>query len=136
MKFPQRANTAVTNVMPAGVSIATIELPTSQVQVKAGKTDTLPTVSHTVQGVSIASTHTSEVQVKIEKPDTSPPKMEACAMFQPETRLNYLSQYHAYVTPRRTRKRLSYRPQCSVCLKTFSRSGTLKVLYNFCWYSF
>ena len=136
MRGLRRANTAVTNVIPAGVSIATNNSPTSQVQAKAGKTDSLPTDSHAAQGVSIATTHTSELQVKIEKPDTPPPKMETSPMFPPETRLGYHPQCHAFATPRRTRRLLSYLPQCSVCLKTFSRSGTLRVLYHFCWYSF
>ena len=86
--------------------------------------------------VSMATTGPDTSTVKKEKPDSPPPQQTEVTPvhgprplpFQNMTRLGYLSQNQTYVTDGATRRRLNTRPQCSICLKTFSRSGTLKVL--------
>ena len=96
----------------------------------------------TAVSMATASPGTTPVRVKIEKTDSSPPLTEVNSLHRPRSlpfasvaRLGYLPQNQADVTTRMpiiTRK-LAARPQCSVCLKTFSRSGTLKVIVlSFC----
>lgn len=76
--------------------------------------------------------------VKKEKPDSPPssppPQTEVTSAPRPcpfsfpsMARLGYLSQNQAYVPAGTSRRKLTARPQCSICSKTFSRSGTLKV---------
>ena len=85
-------------------------------------------------GVTMATTGPDTPIVKKEKPNSPPPQTEVTTIHCPRllpfpriARLGYLSQNEVYVTTG-ARRRLNARPQCSICLKTFSRSGTLKVL--------
>jgi len=79
--------------------------------------------------VSTATANPGTLPVKREKTDSPPPPREVSPMRRPSPLpfLGYLSQNQAYVKVRTTRK-LTARPQCSVCSKTFSRSGTLRVI--------
>lgn len=93
-------------------------------------------------GVSMATTGPGTTTVKKEKtdspPSSPPPQTEVTSTPRPcpfsfpsMARLGYLSQNQAYVTAGTSRRRLTARPQCSICSKTFSRSGTLKVIIGF-----
>lgn len=86
-------------------------------------------------GVSMATTGPDTPTVKKEKTDSPSPPTDVTPVHHPwpstfpsMARLGYLSQNQAYVTAGTTRRRVSARPQCSICLKRFSRSGTLKVI--------
>ncbi|KAL9965690.1 hypothetical protein ACROYT_G029528 [Oculina patagonica] len=85
-------------------------------------------------GETMATSGPDTPTVKKEKPDSPPPTTEVAPVLRPwpspfpsMARLGYLSQNQAYVTAEASRRRASARPQCSICSKTFSRSGTLKV---------
>lgn len=91
-------------------------------------------VTSTSVSIATGSSVTPQVQVKIEKTETPPPQTEAGPRSPPDTSTTgygYLTQNQVDVTPRSTGRQLLYRPQCPVCLKTFSRSGTLKVWFHF-----
>ena len=79
--------------------------------------------------VSTATANSATLPVKKEKPDSPPPQRDVAPIHRPSPLplLDYLSQNQAYINVRTTRKSIA-RPQCSICLKTFSRSGTLKVI--------
>ena len=79
--------------------------------------------------VSTATANPDTLRVKREKTDSPPPTREVPPIRRPSPLpfLGYLSQDQANVSARTTRKLIA-RPQCSICLKTFSRSGTLKVI--------
>ena len=79
--------------------------------------------------VSTATANTGTLPVKKEKTDSPPPPREVSPIRRPSPPrfLSYLSQNQAYANVRTTRKLIA-RPQCSICSKTFSRSGTLKVI--------
>ena len=79
--------------------------------------------------VSTATANSATLPVKKEKPDSPPPQREVAPIRRPSPLpfLGYLSQNQAYINVRTTRKLIA-RPQCSICSKTFSRSGTLKVI--------
>ena len=91
---------------------------------------------HTSHDVSMAtsSTDTSHVQVKVEKPDLPlSPQIQTCQISSTEMSMkspgNRLYD-HSEDIAKKKRIQNGDRPQCSVCMKTFSRSGTLRVLYN------
>jgi len=79
--------------------------------------------------VSTATANPGTLTVKKEKTDSPPPTREVSPIRSPSPLpfLGYLSQNQAIGNAQKTRK-LTARPQCSICLKTFSRSGTLKVI--------
>ena len=79
--------------------------------------------------VSTATANPSTLSVKKEKADSPPPAREVSPIRSPSPLpfLGYLSQNQAIGNARKTRKLIA-RPQCSICLKTFSRSGSLKVI--------
>ena len=91
---------------------------------------------HTSQGVSMAtsSSDTSHVQVKVEKPDSPlSPQIQTCQISSTEMSMKSPANRlygHSEDIAKRKKIQLGDRPQCSVCMKTFSRSGTLRVLYN------
>ena len=91
---------------------------------------------HTSHDVSMAtsSSDTSHVQVKVEKPDSPlPPQIQTCQISSTEMSIKSPGNRfydHSEDIAKRKRTQLGDRPQCSVCMKTFSRSGTLRVLYN------
>ena len=97
----------------------------TQVQTRSPGEDTtgVPTA------VSTATANSAALPVKREKPDSPPPPREVSPIHLPSPLplLGYLSQNQAYINVRPTRKSIA-RPQCSICSKTFSRSGTLKVI--------
>ena len=91
---------------------------------------------HTSHDVSMAtsSSDTSHVQVKVEKPDLPlPPQIQTCQISSTEMSMKSSGNRlydHSEDIVKRKRIQIGDRPQCSVCMKTFSRSGTLRVLYN------
>ena len=77
-------------------------------------------------GVSTATANPGTLPVKTEKTDSPPLPREVPPIRGPSP-LPFLGHFpQNYVNVRPTRKLIA-RPQCSVCSKTFSRSGTLKV---------
>ena len=141
-------------VPSTGVTMAQFNPHTSNVLVMSNEKNTpqsnfdtsenvsmITTDLHTSHDVSMAtfSSDTSPVQVKVEKPDSPlPPQIQTCQIFSTEMSMNSPGNRlydHSEDIPKRKRIQLSDRPRCSVCMKTFSRSGTLRVLYNLVSYS-
>ena len=82
--------------------------------------------------IATADPGTSSVRVKREKPDS--PQASARAVTNPKStpfpsmvRLGYLSQNQAVANTSKMAGKVLVRFQCTLCSKTFSRSGTLKV---------
>ncbi|CAH3146504.1 unnamed protein product, partial [Pocillopora meandrina] len=82
--------------------------------------------------IATADPGTSSVRVKREKPDSL--QASARAVTNPKStpfpsmvRLGYLSQNQAVANTSKMAGRVLVRFQCTLCSKTFSRSGTLKV---------
>lgn len=91
--------------------------------------------------IATADPGTSLVRVKREKPDS--PQASARAVTNPKStpfpsmvRLGYLSQNQAVANTSKMAGKVLVRFQCSLCSKTFSRSGTLKVNVYFRTYTF
>ena len=105
-----RPNTAAADAVSSGVSMATAGPGTSPVRVKKEKIDSPP-----------ASPQATTEVTPLHRPRSLP--------FSSMARLGYFSQNQADATTRMTEK-LIVRFQCSVCSKTFSRSGTLKVNFT------
>ncbi|CAH3029617.1 unnamed protein product [Porites evermanni] len=81
--------------------------------------------------MATSSSDTSHVQVKVEKPDSPlSPQIQTCQISSTEMSMkspgNRLYD-HSENIAKKKRIQLGDRPQCSVCMKTFSRSGTLRV---------
>ena len=101
----------------------------TQVQTRSPEEDT----SGVPIAVSTATANSATLPVKREKTDSPPPppppprEVSPISLPSPLPFLGYLPQTQAYINVRTTRKSIA-RPQCSICSKTFSRSGTLKVI--------